>query len=151
MLHFWVREALRKIGIFYEYFLNKGGGSGIPKLYVKFWWPLFLAMKFTFLFLNLAKIHIFIPKCTEEKNIFFICFLSVSGTKPEMQVTNLQYLRSRTRTGSRESRKSRSSASTTRSWSSAPLCLERLPRTQNHSRWNSRRLSGGRFLSYVSL
>ena len=29
------------------------------------WWPLFLAMKFTFLFLNLAKIHIFIPKCTE--------------------------------------------------------------------------------------
>ena len=37
-------------------------GGGIPKLYVKFWWPLFLAMKFTFLFLNLAKIHIFIPK-----------------------------------------------------------------------------------------
>ena len=27
---------------------------GIPKLYVKFWWPLFLAMKFTFLFLKLA-------------------------------------------------------------------------------------------------
>ena len=22
-----------------------GGGSGIPKLYVKFWWPLFLALK----------------------------------------------------------------------------------------------------------
>ena len=45
----------------------KGGrGFGIPKFYVKFWWPLFLAMKFTFLFLNLAKIHIFIPKCTEE-------------------------------------------------------------------------------------
>ena len=42
-----------------------GGRVGIPKLYVKFWWPLFLAMKFTFLFLNLAKIHIFIPKCTE--------------------------------------------------------------------------------------
>ena len=37
-----------------EYFLNKGGGGvvGIPKLYVKFWWPLFLVMKFTFLFLN---------------------------------------------------------------------------------------------------
>ena len=30
------------------------GGLGIPKLYVKFLWPLFLAMKFTFLFLNLA-------------------------------------------------------------------------------------------------
>ena len=36
--------------------------SGIPKLYVKFWWPLFLAIKFTFLFLNLAKFHTFIPK-----------------------------------------------------------------------------------------
>ena len=23
--------------------------SGIPKLYVKLWWPLFLAMKFTFI------------------------------------------------------------------------------------------------------
>jgi len=32
---------------------------------VKFWWPVFLAMKFIFLFLNLAKIHIFISKCTE--------------------------------------------------------------------------------------
>ena len=42
------------------------GGFGIPKLYAKLWWPLFLAMKFTFLFLNLAKIHIIIPKCTEE-------------------------------------------------------------------------------------
>ena len=41
------------------------GGYGIPKIYVKFWWPLFLALKFTFLFLNLAKIHIFFPKCTE--------------------------------------------------------------------------------------
>ena len=30
------------------------------------WWSLFLAMKFTFLFLNLAKIYIFIPKRTEE-------------------------------------------------------------------------------------
>ena len=25
-----------------------------------------MAMKFTFLFLNLVKIHMFIPKCTEE-------------------------------------------------------------------------------------
>ena len=32
---------------------------------MKFWWPLFLAMKFTFLFLNLGKIQIFIPKSTE--------------------------------------------------------------------------------------
>ena len=31
-------------------------------LYVKFWWPLFLALKFTFLFLKLAKIQICIPK-----------------------------------------------------------------------------------------
>ena len=53
---YWVRSV---------YFLKKKGGAGIPKLYVKFWWPLFLAMKFTFLFLNLAKIHIFIPKCTK--------------------------------------------------------------------------------------
>ena len=43
----------------------RGWGVGIPKLYVKFWRPLFLAIKFTFLFLNLAKIHIFIPKCTK--------------------------------------------------------------------------------------
>ena len=41
-----------------------GGGFGIPKLYVKFWWPLFLAMKFTFLFLNLGKIQFFTPKGT---------------------------------------------------------------------------------------
>ena len=34
---------------------------GIPKLYVKFWWPSFLAMKFTFLFLDLAQIHNFVP------------------------------------------------------------------------------------------
>ena len=48
-----------------EYFLNKGagdGGSVIPKLYVKFWWPLFLALK-TRLFL--AKSDIFIPRCNE--------------------------------------------------------------------------------------
>ena len=32
---------------------------------MKFWWPLFLAIKFTFLFLNLAEIHISIPKCNE--------------------------------------------------------------------------------------
>ena len=29
---------------------------------MKFWWPLFLTLKFTFLFLNLAKIQIFITK-----------------------------------------------------------------------------------------
>ena len=39
---------------------------GIPKLYVEFWWPLFLATKFTFLFLYLAKIQIFIPKSAYE-------------------------------------------------------------------------------------
>ena len=64
---FWVREAVKK-KFFQEYFLNRegAGGLGISKLYVIFWWPLFLANKCTFLFLNLAKIHIFIPKCTEE-------------------------------------------------------------------------------------
>ena len=53
------------VSFFKKYFLNKEGGSSIPKLYVKFWWPLFLAIKFKFLLQNLAKIHIFIPKCTE--------------------------------------------------------------------------------------
>ena len=33
---------IKRNDIFKEYFLNKGGGSGIPKLYVKFWWPIFL-------------------------------------------------------------------------------------------------------------
>ena len=35
--------------------LNKGGGVGIAKLFVKFWWPFFLAMKFTFLFLYVPR------------------------------------------------------------------------------------------------
>ena len=58
-------EALKKNGIFWEYFLHKGGGVSIPKLYVKFWWPFFLAMEFTLLYLNLGKIQILIPKSTE--------------------------------------------------------------------------------------
>ena len=38
-------------------------GKHYKKLFLGiFWWLLFLAMKFTFLFLNLAKIQIFIPK-----------------------------------------------------------------------------------------
>ena len=49
---------------------------------MKFWWLLFLAMKFTFLLLNLAQIHIFIPKCAggrdlgniPKKDQFFYCF-----------------------------------------------------------------------------
>ena len=37
---------------FQEYFLKKGwGGVDFPKLYVEFWWLLFLAMKFTCLFI----------------------------------------------------------------------------------------------------
>ena len=54
---------------------------------MKFWWPLFLALKFTFLFITLAKIHIFIPKCIKEggstglgnipKKTFFYCFSNV--------------------------------------------------------------------------
>ena len=43
----------------------EGGGVSIPTLYVNSWWPLFLAMKFSFLYLNLAKILNFIPKCTK--------------------------------------------------------------------------------------
>ena len=39
-----------------------GVGDGILKLSAKFWWPLFLAIKSKILFLNLAKIQIFIPK-----------------------------------------------------------------------------------------
>ena len=51
-------------------------GGGIPKLYVKFWWSLFLAMKFTFLFLNLAKIQILMGLgIIFNKNIFVHCFL----------------------------------------------------------------------------
>ena len=53
-------------------------GFGIPKLYVRFWWPSFLAMKFTFLFQNVqrgggggATGLGNIPK----KNIFFSAFL----------------------------------------------------------------------------
>ena len=48
--------------VFLGIFPIKGDGFGIPKLYVKFWWPLFLPMVFTFLFLNLAKIQISISK-----------------------------------------------------------------------------------------
>ena len=62
MLHFWVREALRKIGIFHEYFLNKGGGSGIPKLYVKFWWPLFLALKNLFFWPKVTFLSLNVPR-----------------------------------------------------------------------------------------
>ena len=55
-----IREATKKSWYFLGIFPKKGGRgrSGIPKLYVKFWWPLFLAITFTFLFLNLAKTQI---------------------------------------------------------------------------------------------
>ena len=33
---------------------------------MKFGWPLLLIMKFTRLFLNMAKIHIVVPKCIKE-------------------------------------------------------------------------------------
>ena len=44
-------EVLNKDCFFFLiFFLNRGvgrgKGTGIPKLYVKFWWSLFLAMKF---------------------------------------------------------------------------------------------------------
>ena len=57
------REALNQIGIFKEYFINKGGGrSGIPKILCE----ILVAMAFglvspTFL----AKSDIFNAKCTE--------------------------------------------------------------------------------------
>ena len=47
--------------------ISKKGGVGIPKLYVKNWWPLFWALKFTFLSLNLAKISLFLPKSAQGK------------------------------------------------------------------------------------
>jgi len=54
-------EAVTKNVFFRDIYL-KGGGVGIPKLYVKFWWPLILALKtrpfwpkFTFLFLNVPR------------------------------------------------------------------------------------------------
>ena len=40
----------------------KQGGRVIPKLNVKFWWTLFIALKTRLFF---AKSDIFIPKCTE--------------------------------------------------------------------------------------
>ena len=42
-------------------FSQRGGGAGIPKLNVKFQWPLFLALKPDFF---LAKSDILIPECT---------------------------------------------------------------------------------------
>ena len=60
-LKIYFREAVKKNSVFYRN-NSKGQGVGIPTLYVKFWWPLFLALKFMFLFLNLAEIQIFIPK-----------------------------------------------------------------------------------------
>ena len=57
-----IREALKKTVFFRNNSQIRGRGFGIPKLYVKFWRPLFLAIKFTFSFLNLAKIQFFIPK-----------------------------------------------------------------------------------------
>ena len=38
---------VKKTALFLSGGFPKGGGGDIPKLYVKFWWPLFLAMKFT--------------------------------------------------------------------------------------------------------
>ena len=39
------RKALQKMAFFKNMGWGMGEGSGIPKLYVKFWWPLFLASK----------------------------------------------------------------------------------------------------------
>ena len=66
------------------------GGFGIPKLYVKFWWPFFLAKKFTFLFLNLAKINIFIPKSAYGEG-----GSAVSGNIPIPSLTKIRLERGR--------------------------------------------------------
>ena len=48
-----------------------------------------MAKKFTFLFLNLVKIHMFIPKCTEEGgstglgNIFGLIYLELGSGHQE--------------------------------------------------------------------
>ena len=44
-----LREAVKNF-----FFRNKRGG-GIPKIYAKFWWPLFFWPKFTFSFLNVPR------------------------------------------------------------------------------------------------
>ena len=75
---------------------------GIPKLYVKLWWPLFFIMKFTFLFLNLAKIHIFecFPKTNDplflvresvlnKNNDLLLEYLKVRETRVSNLVSNL--------------------------------------------------------------
>ena len=62
------------------------GSSGSPKLYAKYWWPLFLALK-TRPFL--AKNDIFIPNCTEEGgstglgNIFGLIYLELGSGHQE--------------------------------------------------------------------
>ena len=57
------RETLKMV-FFRNIFQLRGvGSSGSPKLYAKYWWPLFLALK-TRPFL--AKNDIFIPNSTEE-------------------------------------------------------------------------------------
>ena len=63
MQNVYYKGSTNKNWYFQEYFLNTGGGgSRIPELYVKFWWPLFLALKtllfwpkVTFGFLNVPK------------------------------------------------------------------------------------------------
>ena len=70
-----------------------------------------LALKFTFLFLNLAKIHIFIPICTEEgggstglgnipKKHFFDCFPKCYCPNTLMYQTQLSHMFNCVNTGS---------------------------------------------------
>ena len=94
------------------------GVSGIPKLHVKFWWPLFLALNFSFLFLNLAEIQIYILKCTEvlvgvhqimkyswKTNIFFSAALRI------LQSTELKYYCRRMRKDTEKAKRGVSSVS----------------------------------------
>ena len=45
------KKALKNV-LFIGIFPTKGGGFRTPKLYVKFWWSLFLAIKLAFVFLK---------------------------------------------------------------------------------------------------
>ena len=62
-----------KIIVFLGLFPKYGGGVSIPKLHVKFWWPLFLAMKFTFLFPNVLR-RVKVKEIILKKTIILECF-----------------------------------------------------------------------------
>ena len=76
------KGSSQKIVFFKEYFLNKGGGFGIPKLFCEILVAIVFGHEIHILSLNLAKIHIFIPRggttslgnIPKKKTIFFYLF-----------------------------------------------------------------------------